>query len=215
MATGKHLTHFEGGNALSEFRARALLEKLRATATSIESVRARYLHVVWTDAPLSEADREQAERLLRYGEPFLPRPAELSLIVAPRLGTISPWASKATDIARNCGLPVHRVERVTEFQLMLHRGLLGGSKPLTADERAAVAALLHDRMTESVLDDRAAIGRLFDEKTAAPVVAVEIHDHGEGLARANREFGLALSDDELAYLHRAFNELAAPPPTSS
>ena len=211
MAIGKHLTHFEGGNALSEFRARALLEKLRAAAPSIESVRARYLHVVWTDAPLSEADRARAERLLRYGDPFVPRNAELSLIVAPRLGTISPWASKATDIARNCGLPVHRVERVAEFQLTLHRGLLGGSNPLAPDERGAVAAMLHDRMTESVLGDRAAIAHLFDEKTAAPVVAVEIHDHGEGLARANREFGLALSDDELAYLHRSFNELGRAP----
>jgi phosphoribosylformylglycinamidine synthase len=89
--------------------------------------------------------------------------------------------------------------------------LLGAGKPLTADERAAIAALLHDRMTESVLDDRYAIAHLFDEKNAEPSVAVEIHDHGEGLARANREFGLALSEDELAYLHRSFNEIGRAP----
>ena len=211
MAIGKHLTHFEGGNALSGFRARALLEKLRAAAPDVDAVRARFLHVVWTDAPLSDPDHARVASLLRYGDPFVPRHADASLIVAPRLGTLSPWASKATDIARNCGLPLHRVERVTEFQLTLRRGLLGAGKPLGADARDAVAALLHDRMTESVLDNRDAIARLFDEKAAEPVVAVEIHDRGEGLARANREFGLALSDDELAYLHRCFNELGRAP----
>ena len=211
MAIGKHLTHFEGGNALSEFRAWALLEKLRVLAPNVDAVRARYLHVVWTDAPLSETDRSRAAALLRYGDPFVRRDADASLIVAPRLGTISPWASKATDIARNCGLPVHRVERVTEYQLTLKRGLLGGGKSLSTAEHGAVAALLHDRMTESVLTDRDAIAHLFDEKTAKPMVAVEIHDHGEGLARANREFGLALSDDELAYLHLSFNELGRAP----
>jgi len=212
MSSRKHLHHFEGGNALSDFRARALLERLRAVVGKVGSIRARYLHVVWSDAPLERADLDRAAALLRYGDPFVDDGrADASLIVAPRLGTVSPWASKATDIARNCGLAVHRVERVSEYRIGLKRGLLGGGKPLAAAERDAIAALLHDRMTESVLDDRDALAHLFDEQPADPLVTVDVSDRGEALARANREFGLALSDDELAYLHKSFNELGRAP----
>ncbi len=212
MSSRKHLHHFEGGNALSDFRASALLERLHGAVGRVESVGARYLHVVWSDAPLARADLDRAAALLRYGEPFTEdEPADTSLIVAPRLGTVSPWASKATDIARNCGLALHRVERVTEFRIGLKHGLLGGVKPLDAAERGAVAALLHDRMTETVLDDRDQVAHLFDERPAEPLVTVDVGDRGEALARANRKFGLALSDDELAYLHKSFTELGRAP----
>ncbi|MFL5522332.1 MAG: phosphoribosylformylglycinamidine synthase, partial [Gemmatimonadales bacterium] len=212
MSSRKHLHHFEGGNALSDFRARALLERLRAAVDRIESIRARHLHVVWSDAPMARADLDRAAALLRYGDPFDDAGADdARVIVAPRLGTVSPWASKATDIARNCGLAVHRVERVTEYRIGLKRGLLGGARALQAGEREKVAALLHDRMTESVLEGRDEIARLFDEQEAEPLVSVDVSDGGEALARANREFGLALSDDELAYLHRSFNELGRAP----
>ena len=149
MSSRQHLHHFEGGNALSDFRARALLERLRTAVGRIESIRARYLHVVWSDAPLAGADLDRAAALLRYGDPFVDDGrADATLIVAPRLGTVSPWASKATDIARNCGLAVHRVERVTEYRIGLKRGLLGGGKALAAAERdalAGAAARPHDR----------------------------------------------------------------------
>ena len=207
----KHLHHFDGGNALSEFRARALLDRLRSVAPQVDSVGARFLHVVWSDAPLARADIDRAAALLRYGDPFEPRAADLTLIVSPRVGTISPWASKATDIARNCGLPVHRVERVTEYRLTLKRGLLGGSKPLDPVQHAAVAELLHDRMTESVLASADAVDRLFDERHGEATVTVAVDDGGEALARANEDFGLALSADELAYLHDAFGRLGRAP----
>ncbi len=207
----KHLHHFDGGNALSGFRARALLERLRSAAASVESVQARFIHVVWSDTPLSPADLDRAAALLRYGDPFEAAAADLTTIVSPRLGTISPWASKATDIARNCGLPVHRVERVTEYRMTLKRGLLGGSKPLDPTQRAAIAELLHDRMTESVLASADATRHLFDERHAEATVTVAVDDDGEALARANEAFGLALSADELAYLHDAFRRLGRAP----
>ncbi|MDQ6627828.1 MAG: phosphoribosylformylglycinamidine synthase, partial [Pseudomonadota bacterium] len=211
MAIGKHLNHFEGGNALSEFRAAALLEKLRSAAPKVVSVRARYLHVVWSDAPLGRSDLGRAEALLRYGEPFRAAAVDLTLVVAPRLGTVSPWASKATDIGRNCGLPVHRIERVTEFQLRLQRGPMHGAKPLTEAEHAAVAMLLHDRMTESVMPHRDEIAHLFDVKAAEPLVHIDVRDNGEALAKANRSLGLALSAEELDYLHSAFRGLGRGP----
>ena len=211
MASQKHLHPVEGGNALSEFRALALRGKLRAAVARVESVRARYLHVVWSDAPLTARDLERVDALLRYGDPFAARDADATLVVAPRLGTISPWASKATDIARNCGLPVHRVERVTEYAIGLQRGLLGGTKALDAEERAVLAALLHDRMIESVLEGRDEIAHLFDERKAEPMLSVDVDDDGQALALANAKFGLALSDDELAYLHAAFRDIGRAP----
>ena len=130
----------------------------------------------------------------------------------PRLGTVSPWASKATDIARNCGLLLHRVERVTEFRLTLKTGLLGGSKPLTAEERQAAAALLHDRMTESVAFERQAAAHLFDPQPAPPLVHVDVLGRGRAaLDEANAEFGLALSADEIDYLVAAFGQLGRNP----
>src|SRR6187549_1150119 len=212
MSSRQHLHHFEGGNALSDFRARALLERLRTAVDRIESIRARYLHVVWSDAPLAGVELDRAAALLRYGDPFVDDGrADATLIVAPRLGTLSPWASKATDIARNCGLAVHRIERVTEYRIGLKRALLGGAKALAMTERDTLGTLLHDRMTESVLADREQLAHLFDERPAEPLVSVDVADGGQALARANREFGLALSDDELAYLHRSFNELGRNP----
>src|SRR6185295_12221329 len=140
MSSRKHLHHFEGGNALSDFRAQALLERLRAAVDRVDSIRARHLHVVWSDAVLERADLDRAAALLRYGDPFVDtKAADVALIVAPRLGTVSPWASKATDIARNCGLAVHRIERATEYRIGLKRGLLGGARALDAAERDAVA----------------------------------------------------------------------------
>jgi len=211
MAIGKHLNFFEGGNALSQFRAAALLDKLRAVAPTLDSVRARFLHVVWSEAPLEGSDLGRAEALLHYGAPFSVAPCDLAFVVSPRLGTISPWASKATDIARNCGLPVHRVERVTEFQIGLRQGLFRGVKHPADAQLDAVAALLHDRMTESVLADRDEIAHLFDEKKAEPLVTVRVDDDGQALAAVNERFGLALSADELAYLHRAFREIGRAP----
>jgi phosphoribosylformylglycinamidine synthase len=215
-SSSKHLLHFEGGNALSAFRAKALLPQLQAVSSRITGVAARHVHWVWTDeAPAADA-RERLARLLEYGDAYAgptAADADSALVVAmPRLGTVSPWASKATDIARNCGLVVHRVERVTEYRLTLKSGLLGGVKSLTADELAAAAALLHDRMTESVALERDAARHLFDEQPAPPLAHVDVLGQGRAaLERANGEFGLALSEDEIDYLVDAFKGLARNP----
>ena len=211
-STLKHLQHHEGGNALSNFRAAALLTQLQAVNSRITAVHARYVHWVWSDAPLAREAQDKVEGLLRYGDVYDGPEAGALVVVAPRLGTVSPWASKATDIAHNCGLQIHRVERVTEYRLSGKTGLFGGSKPLSDEELQAVSHLLHDRMTESVLLQRADAAHLFDAQTAQPMEHVDVLGAGRAaLVRANTTFGLALSDDEIDYLVAAFRALKRNP----
>ena len=207
-----HLMHFEGGNALSTFRARALLPALQGVNERIAGVSARHVHWVRCTEPLDVAGIDKLAALLRYGDPAPEQPAGAVVVVMPRLGTVSPWASKATDIAHNCAVAVQRIERVTEYSLSLKRGLLGAGKPLSANELAACAALLHDRMTESIAFERDAARHLFDEQPAPPLEHVDVLGRGAAALReANGRFGLALSDDEIDYLQQAFTQLQRNP----
>ncbi len=216
-ATPLKLMHFEGGSALSAFRAQALLARLQAVCPRITGLSARFVHWVAFDTPPDRPAIDKIQALLTYGEPAAAPAAGERVVVMPRLGTVSPWASKASDIARNCGLAgLHRVERVTEYALALKSGLLSAAKPLHADERAAVAALLHDRMTENVAFEREAAAHLFDSRQAEPLVHVDVLGSGPdaglvALERANAEFGLALSADEMQYLVAAFTRLGRNP----
>ena len=213
-STPLHLQHHEGGNALSVFRATALLARLQTVCPRITSVHARYVHWVCSDAPLAREAQDKVEGLLHYGDAYEGASSGALIVVAPRLGTVSPWASKATDIARNCGLGfvLRRVERVTEYRLGVKTGLFGGSKALTDDELQAVSSLLHDRMTESVMPQREDAARLFEAQTAQPLAHVDVLGSGRtALVNANSSFGLALSDDEIDYLVSAFTTLKRNP----
>jgi phosphoribosylformylglycinamidine synthase len=212
VTTTHHLCAFEGGQALSSFRTRALLDRLKAVAPQVEALEARFVHWVWSDVPLSNAQQDKLSALLRYGDPYVGSELGELIVVMPRLGTVSPWASKASDIARNCGANIHRAERVVEYRLRPKRGLLGGAKSLAAGEREAVAALLHDRMTESVAFERDAARHLFDEQPAKPLEHIDVLGAGRGaLITANTRFGLALADDEMDYLVDAFRQLGRNP----
>ena len=211
-STPKQLLHFEGGNALSAFRAQTLLPRLQAVSPRITGVSARHVHWVWSETALAREAVDKVQALLRYGDAYAGPTEGALIVVAPRLGTVSPWASKATDIAHNCGLSIKRVERVTEFRLTLKSGLLGGAKALSTDELQAAAALLHDRMTESVLLAREDAAHLFDEQAGKPMAHVDVLGKGRAaLVSANTEFGLALSVDEIDYLVNAFTALKRNP----
>ena len=106
-----HITEYEGGQALSDFRVQQLLPRLQAVHPGIAGLQARYVHLVATDHAPTPAERERLEALLTYGEPYAGGDEGPLVIVTPRLGTVSPWASKATDIAHNCGLAIRRIER--------------------------------------------------------------------------------------------------------
>ena len=215
-ATPLNLMHFEGGSALSSFRAQALLGRLQAVCPRVTGVSARFVHWAAFDSPPDRATVDKLQALLDYGDAYSGATSATPVVVMPRLGTVSPWASKATDIARNCGLQLHRVERVTEFHLVVKSGLLGAGKPLQRDELVALAALLHDRMTEHVALERQAAAHLFDGREAEPLAHVDLLGNGpnggrKALERANGEFGLALSADEIDYLMDAFTRLGRNP----
>jgi len=207
------VTLFEGGSALSDFRARQLLPKLQAIEPRIEGISARFVHLVVTDAALDAAGHDRFAALLTYGEPFeAPAKAGTSVVVTPRLGTVSPWASKATDIAHNCGLALRRVERVTQYHLKLKSPLIGKAPVIEGDTLAAVAGPLHDRMTESVLATVEQAASLFSELPAQPMAQVDVQTGGrEALVAANTGFGLALAEDEIDYLVEAFTRLGRNP----
>ncbi|NMM04892.1 phosphoribosylformylglycinamidine synthase [Polaromonas sp.] len=218
-----HLTIFEGEaqgiSALSDFRVQQLLPRLQTVHDKIAGISARFVHLVATEAVPTESLKQQLAALLTYGDPC-PQPAtealdaanHLLFIVSPRFGTVSPWASKATDIAHNCGLAVKRIERITEYRLTLKSGFFSKSA-LSQAQHARVAALLHDRMTESVMAERvqAEVG-LFTELHGAPLQTIDVLQGGKAaLERANSEFGLALAPDEIDYLVNAFTQLERNP----
>lgn len=206
-----HITEFEGGQALSDFRVQQILPRLQAVHDKISGIAARYVHLVASDHALSAQERERLALLLTYGDPYAGGGEGPLVVVTPRLGTVSPWASKATDIAHNCGLAVRRLERVVEYRVQLQSGWLGKTA-LSAGQLQAVAALLHDRMTESVLAQRADAARLFTELEPQPMEHVDVLGGGRAaLEEANKRFGLALADDEIDYLVQAFRGLGRNP----
>ncbi|GGY04990.1 phosphoribosylformylglycinamidine synthase [Massilia dura] len=204
-----------GSNALSAFRSQRLLAQLQAVLPAVTAVQARYVHFVDTPSDLSDEDRVRLDGLLTYGEPAqadVNDGAVEAFVVIPRFGTISPWASKATDIVHNCGMThIHRVERGVAYRVVLKGGILGTSlgaaKGLNAEQAQAVAALLHDRMTESVLRDAAQAAGLFSSLEGKALESVDVLGNGrDALVRANTELGLAMSDDEIDYLNDAFTK---------
>ncbi|MEY4506327.1 MAG: hypothetical protein RL297_905 [Pseudomonadota bacterium] len=203
-----HLRFFDGGNAISDFKVQPWLPRLAAIHPSITGVSARFVHLAGfneaPDAPLLD----RLGQLLTYGEPVADVHSAKEVagewLVVPRLGTVSPWASKATDIAHNCGLNVKRVERLVEYRVRCASGWLR-SASLSEAQWQAIAAILHDRMTENVLRERSQVEALFTELQAAPMAHVDVLSGGrEALVRANRDWGLALADDEIDYLLNAF-----------
>ena len=181
-----------GPRALSESRLAKLLASLKKADLGVRSASAEYRYLVEVTDGLDAGERRLLERLLDDGSPA-PAPASGSLyLVVPRLGTISPWSSKASDIARNCGLAkVRRIERGTAFTI--------------EGARADPSALLHDRMTQTVLRSFDEAARLFEHVPPRPLQYVA------DIEKANRELGLALSDDEIEYLERAYRELGRDP----
>jgi phosphoribosylformylglycinamidine synthase len=193
---------FPGSSAFSDNRLAKKLERVRATNRSVEAVRARFVHFVDAEGTLDPGERAALARLLQYG----PRSeqAELRgarLWVVPRLGTISPWSSKATDIAHTCGLQrVRRIERGIEWTI-------AGE----VRDPAALRRAIHDRMTETVLEREEDAARLFEHHAPRPMRTISLASGRAALEAANQELGLALAPDEIDYLLASYRELGRDP----
>jgi phosphoribosylformylglycinamidine synthase len=206
-----HITTFEGASALSDFRIAQVLPRLAEISPQIVGIAARFVHLVATASPLADAQKQTLSALLTYGEPYAGPTDGPVIVVSPRMGTVSPWASKATDIAHNCGFELRRVERLTEYRLVMKSGLLGTAK-LSAEQLGQVAAVLHDRMTESAMPSRDEAAALFTALEPAPMAHVDVLSGGRAaLVDANKAWGLALAEDEIDYLVTAFTGLKRNP----
>jgi phosphoribosylformylglycinamidine synthase len=195
-----------GAPALSRFRLDKLLADIRALTPYITAVDSRYIHFIDAAAPLDSRELEVLGRLLTYGPRAQAAPdGGHCLLVTPRTGTVSPWSSKATDIAKVCGLrSVTRLERGTLYSLR-------SAEALDTAALCAIAAQLHDRMTESVWLEHTDPQALFGSAPARPLRSVPIGGGRAALAHANRDWGLALSEDEIDYLMTAFGRLGRDP----
>ena len=197
-----------GGAALSTFR----LEKIEAALAAqghAARLYAEFWHFAEASAPLAPSESETLARILSYGEPAVPaRAVGNPLLVLPRAGTVSPWSSKASDIAEHCGLKsVQRIERGMAVYATDANG-----QALTGAALNALKPLIHDRMTEQVADSLDAANHLFQHFEPKPMQSVDLLAGGRAaLETANSQCGLALSDDEIDYLVENYQKLGRNP----
>ena len=200
---------FRGAPALSEFRTQKLFASLKSIEPAILGVYAEFVHFAEIDSQLSDTETETLKSLLTYGSTqdgiLAPEcPDGLLRLVVPRPGTISPWSSKATDIAHNAGLTsIRRLERGIAFYLQ---------GEMIEAHRQSVEALLHDRMVETIFSEFSEAELLFAHHEPTPMDLVSVLSEGrQSLVEANTKLGLALADDEIDYLLDSFIELNRDP----
>ena len=166
----------------------------------LKALGARYIHFIESKSQLSDVDFSRIEKLLDYG--FDRQDLENADVFwcVPRLGTISPWSTKATDIFHHCGLDnIIRIERGTEWQIQFE-----SDRELDEPERIRLKNLVADRMTESLLFDSTEFNLIFKHSNPRPLNFIDVLESGRiALEDANRQMGLALSDDEIDYLYKA------------
>ena len=204
-----------GTSALSDFRIKKLLTELEALKLNITAISACFIHFVDIEGNLDNLQADTLSQLLTYGssQPIKERDDELqpnsmiieTLLVFPRSGTISPWSSKATEIAIRCGLSaVKRIERGILYSLV-------ATQPISASDKIKIANILHDRMTQAVLYNNSAPD-LFSQHQPKPLRSIKLIEQGrEALIEANLELGMALSTDEIEYLSTSFQNLGRNP----
>src|SRR5579863_6882351 len=204
-----------GSQALSPFRIERLLTRLRSRESAVAGIGAHFLHFAQCRRELHAVERVRLEHLLDDRGARSPGAAGAQTprgiaslwepLVLPRPGTISPWSSKATDIAHVCGLDaIERLERGTLYRIEL-------AAELPPARRAVLAGMLHDRMTEVVVENAVEAAQLFRHEPPRPFRTVPLRTGRAALVGANRDLGLALSDDELDYLLELFRRLGRDP----
>jgi len=203
------IKNLRGAPALSDFRVKKLLAQCEELQLPVNDIYAEFAHFANLNEALSTSEENVLQQLLTYGPTIEEhQPAGLFLLVTPRPGTISPWSSKSTDIAHNCGLnKVVRLERGIAYYVSINEGVT-----LTSEQEVQVNTLLHDRMMESVFNDFDQASKLFTSSEPGELTAIDIENGGKtALVNANIELGLALADDEVNYLFENFTKLGRNP----
>ena len=205
----KAILHLMGGMALSEFRQKKLLSDIQQISPQMGGISTRYVHLVNVQAPLSAHQHGVLEKILTYGSLHTEETvAAQCCYVIPRPGTTSPWSSKATDIANQCGLQaVKRIERGIVFSFTHSEG-----DELSQQALSAIEPLIHDRMIQHVCYQEADMNILFEPHETASYSVIDLIKNGRAaLVQANVSLGLALSDDEIDYLVTSFQTLQRNP----
>ncbi|MCW8834449.1 MAG: phosphoribosylformylglycinamidine synthase [Colwellia sp.] len=203
------IKNLRGAPALSEFRVQKLLAQCEELALPVTDIYAEFAHFANLNEALVADEENVLQQLLTYGPTIEEHePQGQFLLVTPRPGTISPWSSKSTDIAHNCGLDkIERLERGLAYYITLAEGA-----NLTSDQKALLSSLLHDRMMESVFADFSDAEQLFASAEPGKLTAIDIETGGKNaLVQANIELGLALAEDEVNYLFENFSKLGRNP----
>lgn len=204
------MLHLRGAAALSDFRRKKLLQKIKRLLLPVQDIAAENIYLAWLRESLSPEVaaglQPGLERLLDARVIAEPAEGGQLLYVMPRAGTISPWSSKATDIAHNCGLEdIARLERGVVYTFK-------SVEPLTEAQLNQLAGLIHDRMTETLVSRLQDVNSLFGRAEPRPLVTVPVLEGGrQALETANKTLGLALADDEIDYLVESFRELGRNP----
>ena len=193
-----------GSSMLSPFNKQKLIERLQAMHISVADIHARYVHFVDVSQDLTEQEQATLNSLLTYGPKQTQSEVfDISMVVTPRAGTISPWSTKASNIANNCGLSkIKRIERGIQYSFQ-------GAQLSDAEN---IALAIHDRMTQMVLNSLDDASALFVHHDAKPLVAIDVLGAGRvALEQANKQLGLALAEDEIDYLQTSFENLGRNP----
>jgi len=194
---------FYGAEALSQFRRDRLTAQLRAAVPAVQILEIRFLYLAWFHATPNANQLERLGDLVSGDQSAVAVDSNASIVVTPRLGTISPWSSKATDIARKCGLDsLKHLERVTQWAFA----------GVTADELPQLSPYIHDRMTETLLPQHQHAAALAESAAPQGLGSITLKRDGtDALANANNDLGLALTEDEIEYLYRRYLALDRDP----
>jgi phosphoribosylformylglycinamidine synthase len=195
-----------GGNSLSDFRQQRLLNSLAEQGVTLASLSASFSYLIWSDGDLNPPQIDRLKLLLNCPiSGKISSKVDKQILVVPRLGTISPWASKATEIARHCDLPLLRLERGVEYSW-------SSKKKLSEVQNQLIFSVLHDRMTESIFFDSTKASELYQTLEDKFFQRIDIISGGsKALEEANISMGLALSRDEIEYLVENFKKLKRNP----
>ena len=193
-----YFTWMFGSKVFSEFRKKALIKKLKLINSSINKIESSFLHLIESNNKLNAEENKHLEKILSYSSSSISLGLKDIIYIGPRIGTISPWSSRASDIAKHAGIDINRIERCAAISVF-------STNKLTKDDWRKIGECIYDRMTESIFLNKDDILKLFQHHLPQPLISINFLAEGlSSLEKFNQSQGLALSPDELSYLSDYF-----------